>query len=112
MSCSWERKNLLSKPVPRSLQLSTSEYLYFVRHYQYEILTFMGCSLVFYVDGFTGKGNNVCSMREEKGEDVWSDVLSPPDGGSSDGGKQFMYKNTIKAASCTVGVCTVQLLEF
>lgn len=38
--------------------------------------------------------------------------ISPPEGGSREGGKQFMYKNTIKAANVTIGVCTVQLLEF
>lgn len=101
--------------VPYCLELFTSLYLYFMRHYKSrdkfltQISTFKGlCDGVLSYVGFTGKGNNVLES--------WGRVLSlffcPSEGGGCEGGKQFMYKNTIKAANVTLGVCTVQLLEF
>lgn len=86
-----------------------------MRHYKSrdefltQISTFKGlCDCVLSYDRFTSKGNNVL--------ETWgrclSSFFSPSEGGGCEGGKQFMYKNIIKAANVTLGVCTVQLLEF
>lgn len=49
-------------------------------------------------------------MFQKNGDDVSVLYFSPPF--NCEGGKQFVYKNIIKAANVTIGVCTVQLLEF
>lgn len=101
--------------VPYCLELFTIIYLYFMRHYKSrdtfltQISTFRGlCDGDLSYGGFTGKGNNVLETRGR----CLSSFFCPSEGGGCEGGKQFMYKNTIKAANVTLGVCTVQLLEF
>lgn len=39
-------------------------------------------------------------------------LLLTPVKEATEGGKRFVYRNTITAADVTIGVCIVQLLEF
>lgn len=99
--------------VPYCLELFTSIYLYFMRQgmsFLHKFQHSKDCAMVFWV---TMDLQAKAIMIRAHGKDVWVLTFVPlKEAALREGGKQLMYKNTIKAANVTLGVCTVQLLEF